>query len=62
VLNSQAPDTFHLTLAPTPQQRANLAGGVYTVELSAGAPSSITLPLADPGMFQASDTDWGPSS
>ncbi|MEU4240621.1 CocE/NonD family hydrolase [Actinoplanes sp. NPDC026619] len=57
VLGSQAPDTFHLTLAPTPQQRANLAGGVYTIEKA-----SVTVPLTAPGLFRASDTDWGPSS
>jgi len=62
VLNSQAPDTFHLLLAPTPQQRANLAGGVYTIQLSADAPSHLNAPLAAPGIFRASDTDWGPSS
>jgi len=62
VLNSQAPDTFHLTLAPTPQQRADLAGGVYTIEMSADAPSHINVPLAAPGLFSTSDTDWGPSS
>lgn len=62
VLNSQAPETFHLTLAPTPRQRAELAGGVYTVELSARAPSFVNLPLAAPGLFRAADLDWGPSS
>jgi len=62
VLNSQAPDTFHLTLAPTPRQRADLAAGVYTIDLSADAPSHINLPLAAPGLFSTSDTDWGPSS
>ena len=56
VLNSQAPDTFHLLLAPTPRQRADLAGGVYTVEPS----SFVNVPLADPGLFRTSDTDWGP--
>ena len=62
VLNSQAPATFHLPLVPTPQQQAGLAGGVYTVELSHGAPSSITVPLAAPSGFHPSTTDWGPSS
>jgi uncharacterized protein len=62
VLTSQAPDTFHLPLAPTPRQRADLAGGVYTVELSAAAPSSVTLPLAAPELFRTSPTDWGPPS
>jgi len=32
VLNSQPPASFHTVLAPTPQQLANLAGGVYTIE------------------------------
>jgi predicted acyl esterase len=61
-LNSQAPTTFHLPLAPTPQQQASLAGGLYTVELSRDAPSFINVPLAAPGMFRTSGTDWGPSS
>jgi len=62
VLNSQAPDTFHLPLAPTPQQRANLTGGHYTIELSRDASSFINVPLTAPGRFRTSDTDWGPSS
>jgi predicted acyl esterase len=62
VLNSQAPDRFHLPLAPTPQQRADLAGGVYTIDLSTNAPSSINVPLTAPDTFHTSDTDWGPSS
>lgn len=62
VLNSQAPSTFHLPLAPTPQQQASLAGGVYTVELSREAPSFINVPLAAPDIFRTSNTDWGPSS
>jgi uncharacterized protein len=62
LLNSQAPPTFHLPLAPTPQQLANLAGGLYTVELSRDAPSFINVALAAPGIFRASSTDWGPSS
>jgi hypothetical protein len=33
-----------------------------TVELSANAPSFIDVPLAAPGTFRASNTDWGPSS
>ena len=56
-LNSQAPDTFHLPLAPTPQQRANLAGGVYTIESS-----FINIPLASPAHFVDSNTDWGPAA
>jgi hypothetical protein len=51
-----------LPLAPTPQQQANLAGGLYTVELSRDTPSFINLPLAAPRICRASSTDWGPSS
>ena len=61
-LTSQAPATFHLPLAPTPRQRADLAGGHYKVELSRDAASFINVPLTAPGMFHASDTDWGPAS
>jgi predicted acyl esterase len=57
VLGSQAPETFHAVLVPTPRQRADLAGGVYTV-----TSSFLTVPLADPGLFRTSDTVWGPSS
>ncbi|GAA2484109.1 CocE/NonD family hydrolase [Winogradskya humida] len=56
-LTSQAPATFHLTLAPTPQQLSNLAGGIYTIEQSI-----LNVPLADPALFHTSTTDWGPSS
>jgi hypothetical protein len=35
---------------------------VYTVELSADAPSFLNVPLAAPGIFRTSDTDRGPSS
>jgi predicted acyl esterase len=62
VLNSQAPVTFHLALAPTPQQRTNLAGGIYTIELSRSAPSFINLPLAPADAFRTSNTNWGPST
>lgn len=62
LLNSQAPFTFHLPLVPTPQQQANLAGGIYTIELSRDASSLINVPLALPGIFRTSSTDWGPSS
>jgi predicted acyl esterase len=61
-LTSQAPATFHLPLVPTPQQRAGLAGGVYTVELSKDAPSSITMPLTAPDTLHASSRNWGPAS
>ncbi|MFI6094798.1 CocE/NonD family hydrolase [Lentzea sp. NPDC051213] len=60
VLSSQAPD-FHLQLAPTPQQRANLELGQYRISRAPGAASSITLPLAPPGMFATSPVNWGPS-
>jgi hypothetical protein len=62
VLNSQPPANFHTVLAPTPQERAYLAGGVYTIERSSRAASFIDLPLASPGQFRASPVDWGPSS
>ncbi|HEY6499025.1 MAG TPA: CocE/NonD family hydrolase [Streptosporangiaceae bacterium] len=62
VLNSQPPANFHSVLAPTPQELANLAGGVYTIERSSRAASFIDLPLASPGQFKASPVDWGPSS
>jgi predicted acyl esterase len=62
VLNSQPPANFHSVLAPTPQELANLAGGVYTIERSFGAASFIDLPLTSPGQFTASPVDWGPSS
>ena len=62
VLTSQPPANFHLPLAPTPQQQANLAGGIYTVHLGPGAGSVLDLPLASPGQFTPSPIDWGPSS
>ena len=62
VLNSQPPANFHSVLAPTPQELANLAGGVYTIERSSVAASFIDLPLTSPGQFTASPVDWGPSS
>jgi uncharacterized protein len=62
VLNSQPPASFHTVLAPTPQELANLADGVYTIERSSVAASFIDLPLASPGQFTASPVDWGPSS
>jgi hypothetical protein len=40
-------DTPHLT--PLPEQAPELAGGVYTIEHSASAPSSLTLELLSPG-------------
>jgi len=40
-------DTPHLT--PLPAQLPELAGGVYTIERSASAPSSLTVELLQPG-------------
>ena len=64
VLTSQPPANFHAPLAPTPQELANLAGGSYTVDYGArrrrAAASVLDLPLASPGQFSASATDWGP--
>ena len=62
VLTSQPPANFHLPLAPTPQEQANLAGGTYTISSGAAAASVLDLPLASPAKFTASPTDWGPSS
>jgi predicted acyl esterase len=62
VLNGQAPATFHLQLAPTPQQQANLALGQYSISRAPHAASSITLPLASPQLFTTSPVSWGPSS
>lgn len=58
VLNSQPPASFHTVLTPTPQELANLAGGVYKIERG----SFIDLPLASPSQFTASPVNWGPSS
>jgi len=60
VLNSQPPAGFHLPLAPTPQQLANLAGGAYTIERSRVAASFVNLPLTAPGGFTPSPVNWGP--
>jgi len=67
VLTSQPPANFHLPLAPTPQEQANLAGGTYTISsgpytVGAGTASVLDLPLASPAQFTASSADWGPSS
>ncbi len=59
VLTSQPPTNFHTTLAPTPQELANLAGGVYTIDPAA---SFVNLPLTSAGAFTTSPTNWGPSS
>ncbi|HWG26386.1 CocE/NonD family hydrolase [Actinospica sp.] len=62
VVTSQTPANFHAALVPTPQESANLASGVYTVDYGAVTPSALNLPLASPAQFTASPTDWGPSS
>jgi predicted acyl esterase len=62
VLTSQPPANFHLPLAPTPQELANLAGGTYTIQSGGVTASVLDLPLASPGQFTASSTDWGPPS
>ncbi len=62
VLTSQPPPNFHLPLAPTPQELANLAGGTYTIDHGASPASVLDLPLASPGQFTASPTSWGPPS
>jgi predicted acyl esterase len=61
-INSQPPADFHLPVAPTPQQLANLAGGRYTVERSIKAASFINLPLTSPNSAIPSDDNWGPAS
>ena len=60
VLTSQPPADFHLRLAPTPQQLAQLAGGVYTIERSRIAASFVNVPLTAPGRFTPSIVNWGP--
>ena len=62
VLTSQTPANFHAPLTPTPQDLADLANGVYTVDYGAHTPSALNLPLASPAQFKASPTNWGPSS
>jgi hypothetical protein len=59
VLTSQPPANFHAPLAPTPQELANLANGVYTVDYGAATPSALNLPLASPGQFTASPVELG---
>jgi uncharacterized protein len=61
VLTSQTPANFHTVLTPTPQENANLANGVYTIDYGANTPSAINLPLTSPTQFTASPTNWGPS-
>jgi predicted acyl esterase len=62
LLTGQPPANFHLPLAPTPQELANLTGGTYTIESGPAMASVLDLPLAAPGQFAASPTDWGPPS
>ena len=62
VLTSQTPANFHVPLTPTPQEQADLANGVYTVDSGAFTPSALNLPLASSAQFTASPTNWGPSS
>ncbi|MET7568351.1 CocE/NonD family hydrolase [Streptomyces sp. NPDC005492] len=61
-INSQPPADFHSPVAPTPQELANLAGGVYTIIRSPQAASFINLPLTTPSSATPSQDDWGPSS
>ncbi|MDV9170983.1 CocE/NonD family hydrolase [Streptomyces sp. W16] len=61
-IDSQPPADFHFPVAPTPQELANLAGGVYTVERSPQAASFVNLPLTTPSSATPSGEDWGPSS
>ena len=46
-------------LAPTPAQLPGLAGGVYELEHGPGAPSHVTLPLADGAALTPSPLDYG---
>ncbi|MGW7421660.1 CocE/NonD family hydrolase C-terminal non-catalytic domain-containing protein [Streptomyces sp. NPDC054813] len=62
VIDSQPPAGFHASLMPTPQEQADLAGGIYTVERSPRAASFVNLPLTSPDSFTTSPVNWGPSS
>lgn len=67
VLTSQPPATAPSRFAPpppapTPQELAHLAGGKYAIDSGAATASVLDLPLASPGQFSASPTNWGPSS
>ncbi|WP_247195527.1 CocE/NonD family hydrolase [Streptomyces sp. GESEQ-35] len=61
-LTSQTPADFHYPVAPTPQQLADLSGGVYTIERSPWAASFINLPLDSPRVARPSAQSWGPAS
>jgi hypothetical protein len=62
VVTSQTPAGFHATVAPTPQELINLAGGVYSVQRNRMAASVLNLPLAAPNRFRTSPVNWGPAS
>lgn len=62
VLTSQTPADFHFPVSPTPQDLANLAGGMYTIGYGGLSASALNLPLTSPDEFSTSPTDWGPSS
>jgi predicted acyl esterase len=62
VLTSQTPSTFHFPVSPTPQELANLSGGVYTIRYGGPSASALNLPLTSPDRFTTSPTDWGPPS
>jgi uncharacterized protein len=62
VLNTQPAADFHCVLTPTPQELGSLPGGVYSIERSPLAASSINLPLTSPSEFITSPVSWGPSS
>ncbi|MFI9757022.1 CocE/NonD family hydrolase [Streptomyces sp. NPDC051963] len=61
-LTSQTPADFHYPVAPTPQQLADLSGGVYSIERSAGAASHVNLPLTSTRAARPSTQSWGPAS
>ena len=61
-INSQPSADFHFPVTPTPQESANLTGGVYTIERSPQAASFVNLPLTTPSSATPSREDWGPSS
>ena len=62
VVTSQPPAGFHAPVAPTPQESANLAGGIYALQRNGLAASVLNLPLTAPARFRTSPVDWGPAS
>jgi hypothetical protein len=62
IITSQPPRNFHATLASTPPELDNLAGGVYTIARSPEAASFVNPPLTSPEEFTTSPTNWGPPS